>query len=107
MLWVEKYRPKNLKEVVTTRDIVERILQWANKWKNGEYVKPLLLAGPPGVGKTSLALALANTMGWEFVELNASDQRSFEVIQKIVGEGAFNETISDEGEFLASSEGRM
>ncbi|MDW7990532.1 MAG: AAA family ATPase, partial [Archaeoglobaceae archaeon] len=69
--------------------------------------KPLLLAGPPGIGKTSLAMAIANTMGWELVEMNASDQRNWQIINKIVGEGAFNETISDEGEFLSSKSGKL
>ncbi len=106
MLWVEKYRPKTLKEVVASKDIIEKVIVWAKKWQR-EPQKPLLLAGPPGVGKTSLALALANTMGWEPVELNASDQRNWKIIQRIVGEGAFNETISDEGEFLSSRTGKM
>lgn len=105
MLWVEKYRPKTLEDVVASRDIVQKVKLWAEKWRPGQ--KPLLLAGPPGVGKTSLALALANSMGWETVELNASDQRNWQIIQRIVGEGAFNETISDDGEFLSSIYGRM
>ena len=107
MLWVEKYRPKTIKEVIAPRDVIERVVSWAKKWEEGLPQKPLLFAGPPGVGKTSLALALANTFGWEVVELNASDQRNWQVIRKIVGEGAFNETISDEGEFLSSSSGRL
>ncbi len=107
MLWVEKYRPKTIKEVIAPRDIIERVVSWAKKWEEGIPQKPLLFAGPPGVGKTSLALALANTFGWEVVELNASDQRNWQVIRRIVGEGAFNETISDEGEFLSSSTGRL
>ncbi len=106
-LWVEKYRPKTLKEVVAPRDIIEKVVMWAKKWEEGFPQKPLLLAGPPGVGKTSLALALANTFGWEVVELNASDQRNWQIIRKIVGEGAFNETISDEGEFLSSRTGKL
>ncbi|RLI81480.1 replication factor C large subunit [Archaeoglobales archaeon] len=106
MLWVEKYRPKTLKEVVASREVLERVTRWAKKWKERPQ-KPLLLAGPPGVGKTSIAIALANTFGWETVELNASDQRNWQIIQRIVGEGAFNETISDEGEFLSSSTGKM
>ncbi|WP_456468865.1 replication factor C large subunit [Archaeoglobus sp.] len=105
MLWVEKYRPKKLEDVVASKDIIQKVTLWARKWGPGQ--KPLLLAGPPGVGKTSLAVALANSMGWEVVELNASDQRNWQIIQRIVGEGAFNETISDEGEFLSSVQGRM
>ncbi|WP_290597824.1 MULTISPECIES: replication factor C large subunit [unclassified Archaeoglobus] len=105
MLWVEKYRPKKLEDVVASKDILQKVTLWAKKWKPGQ--KPLLLAGPPGVGKTSLAVALANSLGWEVVELNASDQRNWQIIQRIVGEGAFNETISDEGEFLSSAHGRM
>ncbi|MEM4574715.1 MAG: replication factor C large subunit [Archaeoglobaceae archaeon] len=106
MLWTEKYRPENLNEVVADKEIIAKVLDWAKRWQKESW-KPLLLAGPPGVGKTSLALALANTMKWETVELNASDQRNWEVIDKIIGEGAFSETISDEGEFLSSSGGRL
>ncbi len=105
MLWVEKYRPSTLNDVVVSRDTLSKILKWAKEWNPDQ--KPLMLAGPPGIGKTSLALALASTMGWEVVELNASDQRNWQVISKIVGEGAFNETISDEGEFLSSSKGKL
>ncbi len=106
-LWVEKYRPRTIKEVVAPRDIIEKVVMWAKKWEEGIPQKPLLLAGPPGVGKTSLALALANTFGWEVVELNASDQRNWQVIRKIVGEAAFTETISEEGEFFSSKSGRL
>ncbi len=106
MLWTEKYRPETLEEVVADKEVIAKITDWAKKWLKGSY-KPLLLAGPPGIGKTSIALALAKTMKWEFVELNASDQRNLQAIEKIVGSGVFNETISDEGEFLSSKSGRL
>lgn len=106
MLWSEKYRPQTLKDVLAGKEAISKVLEWVKNWQNGPW-KPMLLAGPPGVGKTSLAMAIANTMKWEFVELNASDQRNWEIINRIVGEGAFNETISDEGEFLSSKSGRL
>ncbi|MEM2086122.1 MAG: replication factor C large subunit [Archaeoglobaceae archaeon] len=106
MLWSEKYRPQTLKDVLAGKEAISKVLEWVKNWQNGPW-KPMLLAGPPGVGKTSIAMAIANTMKWEFVELNASDQRNWEIINRIVGEGAFNETISDEGEFLSSKSGRL
>lgn len=106
MLWTEKYRPETINDIVADKEIIAKIMGWAKKWLEGSY-KPLLLAGPPGTGKTSIALALAKTMKWEFIELNASDQRNLQTIERIVGAGAFNETISDEGEFLSSRSGGL
>jgi len=85
--WVEKYRPKTLKEVVGQPEAVSQMLEWAKKWEKGERPPPLLLCGPPGSGKTSAALALARDMGWDCLELNASDERTYEAIKKFL-EGA-------------------
>lgn len=90
LLWVEKYRPKTIDDVVAGKKVVEPIVSWAEEWKKGNKQKPLLLAGPPGLGKTSIALAVANTYGWEPTELNASDQRNLKIVNRIVGEGAFS-----------------
>lgn len=90
ILWVEKYRPRSIEDVVAGKKIVESIVNWAEEWKKGNKQKPLLLAGPPGIGKTSIALAVASTYGWEPIEMNASDQRNLKIINRIVGEGAFS-----------------
>jgi len=45
--------------------------------------RAVVLYGKAGIGKTTTAHALAREMGWEFIELNASDQRTADVIEKV------------------------
>ncbi|MFB6180967.1 MAG: replication factor C large subunit [Candidatus Nanohalobium sp.] len=52
----------------------EELREWAESWKQGD--KPVLLHGQAGTGKTSLVEALANDLGYELVETNASDVRT-------------------------------
>jgi len=54
-VWVEKYRPKTLKEIVGQEEVVERLRGYV---RSGNLPN-LLFAGPPGTGKTTAALALA------------------------------------------------
>jgi len=73
ILWVEKYRPKSLDEIVNQREIVERLKKFVEE-KNMPH---LLFAGPPGTGKTTAAHALAHDLYGEnykqhMLELNAS-----------------------------------
>ena len=105
--WTEKYRPKSLKDVVGNEMAMRAIRQWANSWKAGApRRKALVLRGEPGIGKTSAALALANDMGWDCIEMNASDHRNAASIRSIAGAGAAHQTFSATGEFLSSDKGR-
>ena len=92
--WAEKYRPQTLKEIVGNKKAVQDLRTWAEKWLSGIPEKrAVILLGPAGVGKTSTAHALARDMGWEVIELNASDQRTAGVIEKVAGSAASMNTL--------------
>lgn len=86
-LWVEKYRPKSLDEIVGQEEIVERLKAYA---KAGN-LPHLLFAGPAGTGKTTSAIALARDMfgeNWRqnYFELNSSDERGIDTVRTKVKE---------------------
>ncbi|ELZ53841.1 replication factor C large subunit [Halorubrum distributum JCM 9100] len=89
--WTEKYRPSTLSEVRGNDKARDAFAEWARSWD--DHREAVVLHGSPGVGKTSAAHALANDMGWETVELNASDQRTADVIERFAGRAARNATL--------------
>ncbi|MCU0628045.1 MAG: replication factor C large subunit [Methanoregulaceae archaeon] len=94
MDWASKYRPKHVADVVGNSSALHLMVEWARSWTTES--KPLLLHGKPGTGKTSSVYALATDFSWEVIELNASDQRTRDVIKKVAG------TSSTTGSLLGS-----
>ena len=84
--WTEKYRPRTLGDIIGNDKAVTELKKWAEDWS--VHKNTAIIYGSPGIGKTSAAYALANDMGWETIELNASEQRTADIIQKIVGSAA-------------------
>jgi replication factor C large subunit len=90
--WTEKYRPSSLSEIRGNNKARDQLKEWAETWEN--HRDAVILHGSPGVGKTSAAHALASDMGWPTIELNASDQRTSSVVEKVAGEAAKSGTLT-------------
>lgn len=74
MMWSEKHRPQKIINMVGNEEARKSFVDWLVKWKKG--AKPILLVGPPGIGKTTLAQLAAKEFGYDLIGLNASDVRN-------------------------------
>ena len=72
-IWVEKYRPKTIEDCILPEATKKTFQEFLNK---GE-IPNMLLAGPPGIGKTTVAKALCNELGVDVYVINGSDEGRF------------------------------
>ena len=97
-IWIEKYRPSNLSEVVGQTPITSRLKNYVKE----RSMPHLLFAGPAGTGKTTSALALARELFGELWkhnlhELNASDERGIDVVRGKIKEFARTAPLGEDG----------
>ena len=65
-LWVEKYRPSRIKDCILPEDLKNTFTEFVDKG----YVPNLLLTGGPGVGKTTVARAMLEECGFDYIIIN-------------------------------------
>ena len=78
-VWVEKYRPQSLDEIVGQEEITERLQKFVEK----DSLPHLLFAGPPGNGKTTAALAIAKDLFEDQWRQNFLEHLNFEKQKKM------------------------
>jgi len=81
LLWVEKYRPKKVEDIVGNEEAKATFIEWLKSKRRSK--KAVLLYGPPGVGKTAMVNAAAKEFGFITIEMNESDTRSEKAINEI------------------------
>ena len=100
--WTERYRPTTLSEVRGNNKARDALKEWADTW--GEHGEAAVVHGSPGVGKTSAAHALAEDMGWPVLEMNASDARTADEIERFAGRAASNTTLGGDRQLVILDE---
>lgn len=94
MMWTEKHRPSTLKEIIGHDKSLLELKEYTLKNKS------ILLYGETGVGKTCAVYALADNLGYEILEINASDFRGKKEIEDIVGNAAVQQSLIKEGKII-------
>ncbi|XP_072108959.1 replication factor C subunit 1 isoform X2 [Mobula birostris] len=116
LLWVDKYKPAMLKNLIGQQgeqSCANKLVRWLKQWHvnnagnskpavkfnkfggkdDGSNLKAALLSGPPGVGKTTTATLVCKELGYNYVELNASDTRSKNTLKEVIAESLNNTSI--------------
>lgn len=130
LMWTEKYRARNFMELVGDDRTHRQVLRWLKAWdpivfpKSGKakpavsrrpgadadeekpHRKILLLTGPPGLGKTTLAHVCARQAGYEVMEINASDERSKDVVKGRIRTSVGTESVKT-GSTITSKGGHV
>lgn len=94
MLLAQKYAPKKTEDVLGNISATRQLKRWMLMWMKGQRQRPLIITGPPGIGKTAMVYALRDELDLELVIISASDFRDRASIEKILGGSILAGTLS-------------
>lgn len=111
-MWVDKYKPGGNAQLIGNQSEFKNLMNWLQNWeayhlkktkkvpfsKENPGAKAVLLSGPPGIGKSTLAALVAKQIGYEVLELNASDTRSKKSVNEELGAVVLSQAMSSTGQ---------
>jgi len=101
LLWVEKYRPSRVEDCILPDSIKTTFQEFVNR----KEIPNLLLSGTAGVGKTTIAKALCQEVGCDYLVLNGSDDRGITIMQTTVKNYATSVSLSGGRKVIILDEG--
>ncbi|MEM0053039.1 MAG: AAA family ATPase [Nitrososphaeria archaeon] len=92
--WAEKYRNIEFNMIIGNEMARKEFFEWLKNWKQGD--KAVLLVGPPGTGKNTSVYSAARQLGYYVIELNASDIRTKDALNKRLGTSLYAKNLFNE-----------
>lgn len=103
LTWTKKYVPKNSSEIIGQDKVVNSLKEFVSNYKKAKK-KAMIIYGPPGCGKTSSVYAVADELGLEVIEINASDCRNKDAISLIIGSASKQASLFAKGKIILVDE---
>ena len=88
-----KYAPMKLDDIIGNEEAKEAAKKWIAALLHGKQEKPLMVYGPPGIGKTSMAYALANEFGLEILEISSNTLRNKASLERSIRPAFYTKTL--------------
>src|SRR5574344_321107 len=102
--WVEKYRPKKFQDIKGQNEVIEKVKKFLEEFHHKGSKKAIVLHGPPGTGKTTIAHVIGKETNSEVFELNASDLRDKKRLEEVLKPAMEQQSLIKQGKIILVDE---